>query len=135
MGGQKRRIRRRLRRKRIRLPDHPLALRPGLSGGDGTLAGHELRLLLSSGAEERQEASPSSTTSCDRCQEQALVKGAAHVAASGRLQEQGVEHLALGVVERSEHLVLNRRECALGLCESLRAGFGERDDVAAAILG
>ncbi len=64
-----------------------------------------------------------------------LVKGAAHVATSGRLQEQGVEHLALAVIKRSEHLVVNLRECALGLGESLRAGFGERDDVAAAILG
>ena len=51
------------------------------------------------------------------------------------MQEQGVEHLALAVIERSEHLVLHRRECALGLRESLRAGFGEHDDVAAAILG
>ena len=46
-----------------------------------------------------------------------------------------VEHLALAVIERSEYLVVNRRECALGLGESLRAGFGEHDDVAAAILG
>jgi hypothetical protein len=106
-----------------------------MPGGDGTLAAHELRLLLSPGAEERQEASPSSTSSCNRRQEQALVKGAAHVAASGRLQEQVVEHLALGVVERTEHLVINRRECALGLRESLRTGFGENYDVAAAILG
>src|ERR1700732_3006423 len=67
--------------------------------------------------------------------EQALVEGAAHVAASGRLQEQGVKHLALAVIECSEHLVVNRRECALGLRESLRAGFGEHDAAAAAILG
>jgi len=64
-----------------------------------------------------------------------LVKGAAHVATTGRLQEQVVEHLALAVIERSEHLVVNRREGALGLRESLRTGFGERDDVAATILG
>jgi hypothetical protein len=64
-----------------------------------------------------------------------LVKGALHIAASGRLQEQVVEHLALGVIERSEHLVVNRRECALGLREPLRAGLGERDEVAAAIVG
>jgi hypothetical protein len=64
----------------------------------------------------------------------ALVKGAAHVAASGRLQEQVVEHLALAVIERTEHLVINRRECALRLRESPRAGFGEHYDVAATIL-
>jgi hypothetical protein len=44
----------------------------------------------------------------------ALVKGAAHVAAPGCLQEEVVEHLALGVIERSEHLVVDRGECALG---------------------
>jgi hypothetical protein len=57
------------------------------------------------------------------------------MATSGGLQEQAVEDLALGVIERSEHLVVNRRQCALGLRESLRAGFGEYYDVAAAILG
>jgi hypothetical protein len=39
------------------------------------------------------------------------------------LQEQGVEQLALAVIERFEHLVVNRRECALGLRESLRAAW------------
>ena len=53
----------------------------------------------------RQEASPRPASGCDRRQEQALVKGALHFAAAGRLQEQVVEHLALGVIERSEYLV------------------------------
>ena len=106
-----------------------------MSGGTGLSPVTNSGSFCPPGAEERQEASPSSTSSCNRRQEQALVKGAAHVAASGRLQEQVVEHLALGVVERTEHLVIDRRECALGLRKSLRTGFGEDYDVAAAILG
>jgi len=61
--------------------------------------------------------------------------GTARLRAAGRLEKQVVERRALTVVERAEHLVLDRRECDLGLRELLRAGIGELDQVPATILG
>jgi len=79
-----------------------------MSGGTGLSPVTNSGSFCPPGAEERQEASPSSTSSCNRRQEQALVKGAAHVAASGRLQEQVVEHLA-GLLGGRDFVVLASR--------------------------
>jgi hypothetical protein len=63
------------------------------------------------------------------------LRGAARLPSTGRLQKQVVEHLALTLIERAEHLVLDRREREFGLRELRRAGVGELDHVSAPILG
>ena len=52
----------------------------------------------------------------------------------GELQEL-VERLALLVVERAEHVVLDEGQRELGLAEQLAPGGRELDEVAAPVLG
>jgi hypothetical protein len=60
---------------------------------------------------------------------------AVHRRTGSGLLKQVVERLALAVIERAEHIVLDRRQRALGLGELLRAGIDEFDQVPAPVLG
>jgi hypothetical protein len=61
--------------------------------------------------------------------------GAARAGAGGGQLKQAVERFALTGIECAEHLFVDLCQRGLGLRELLRAGVGELDQVASAVLG